>query len=95
MGLVQLSPNFNHHSKCEKLAITHLSFVDDVLLFSRGDQVSIELILSTFKKKSESTSLIVNPKKCKFVCGGMDDSIVHRIQTIIYFDLGKLHIDNT
>ncbi|XP_058749384.1 uncharacterized protein LOC131622375 [Vicia villosa] len=92
MVLVQLNSNFNHHSKCEKLSITHLSFADDILLFSRGDQVSIELILFTFKQFSESTGIIVNPLKCKLFCGGMDDSTIHRIQTITAFDLGQLPI---
>lgn len=30
-------PNFNHHAKCEKIKITHLMFVGDLLMFSRGD----------------------------------------------------------
>lgn len=30
-------PDFNFHSKCEKLGIINLSFADDLLLFSRGD----------------------------------------------------------
>ncbi|KAL0286498.1 UNVERIFIED_CONTAM: hypothetical protein Sangu_2730000 [Sesamum angustifolium] len=35
--------DFNFHSKCEKLKITHLLFVDDLMMFSRGDLSSVHL----------------------------------------------------
>ncbi|XP_059285894.1 uncharacterized protein LOC132039428 [Lycium ferocissimum] len=38
-GLNSLKNNsgFKHHPRCAKLGITHLSFVDDLILFARGD----------------------------------------------------------
>ena len=33
---MQQNPDFNHHSKCEKIGLTNLTFADDVLLFYRG-----------------------------------------------------------
>ena len=42
------NPNFNHHAKCEKFHITNLSFAYDLLLFSRGDYVSNNLMMEAF-----------------------------------------------
>lgn len=39
MYKMQTNPNFNHHAKCEKLNLTNLIFVDDLLLFFRGDMI--------------------------------------------------------
>ena len=57
MVKMQRDPNFNHHSHCERLGITHLSFADDVLLHCRGDEKSIEMILKAFSFFSKSTGL--------------------------------------
>ena len=48
---MQKNPNFNHHAKCEKLSITNLAFADDLLLFSRGDPISVDLMVKAFKNK--------------------------------------------
>ncbi|XP_058761495.1 uncharacterized protein LOC131634890 [Vicia villosa] len=74
--LAKMSKNshFKYHSKCSKLNITHLSFADDVLLFCRGDQ-SIDIMLEAFNSFSESTGLIMNPKKCKAFFCGMDTEV--------------------
>ncbi|CAK8568554.1 unnamed protein product [Lathyrus sativus] len=45
MEKMQRDPNFNYHAKCEKLKITNLTFADDVLLFCRGDDISLQMIL--------------------------------------------------
>ena len=37
-----------YHPKCENLSFTHLSFADDILVFSDGNTRSIESILEVF-----------------------------------------------
>lgn len=39
------NPYCNHHVKCERLQITNLTFVEDVLLFAIGDCRSVELMI--------------------------------------------------
>lgn len=39
------NPNFNYHSKCEKLSLINMSFVDDFLLFARGDTAYVQLTM--------------------------------------------------
>lgn len=41
------NPNFNFHPKCERIGLTHLSFPDDIILFSRGDQQSVAILFDT------------------------------------------------
>lgn len=37
LNTLEGSWSFSHHPRCVKLAITHLCFADDLLLFARGD----------------------------------------------------------
>lgn len=67
--------DFNYHSKCEKLKIINLSFVDDFLLFARGYTRSIELFMKSFNTFSMSTGLSVNLDKCKIYFGNVVDHI--------------------
>jgi hypothetical protein len=62
-------PDFNFHSKCEKLEIIHLSFADDLLIFTRGDAKSVDLVMAKLQDFSLSTGLVVNPSKCKVYYG--------------------------
>lgn len=78
-------PNFNFHSKCKKLHIINLSFADDLMLFIRGDVISVELEMNTFNDLSKSTGLIVNLTKCKAYFGGMEDDIKETIKDLISF----------
>ncbi|XP_019257754.1 PREDICTED: uncharacterized protein LOC109235968 [Nicotiana attenuata] len=38
------NPNFNYHPKCATMNIVQLSFADDLLLFCRGDTISVQLL---------------------------------------------------
>lgn len=67
-------PNFNYHSKCKKLNIINLSFADDLLLFTRGNNNFIELVMRTFDEFYRSIWLKVNPSKCIVNFGGVDES---------------------
>lgn len=62
---LKVIPNFNFHSKCEKVGIIEISFFDDLLLFSRGDFVYVQLLMNKYDEFSKATGLIVNPAKCK------------------------------
>lgn len=46
---------FNFHSKCASLGLNHLIFVDDLLLFCKGDHSSIMLVLRALATFSAST----------------------------------------
>ncbi|KAI5445139.1 hypothetical protein KIW84_013408 [Lathyrus oleraceus] len=89
---MQKDHNFNHPSKCEKLALTNLTFVDTVLLFSRGDQKSVEMMLDAFKKFSESTGLIVKPVNFKIYCGGIYDITKGSLINMTRFEEGHLPV---
>ena len=41
---------FNFHPKCERIRLTHLIFVDDLLLFAMADHSSVTRIMEAFRK---------------------------------------------
>ncbi|XP_058732787.1 uncharacterized protein LOC131604359 [Vicia villosa] len=90
MGRMQTKPDFHHHAKCEKLNLTNLTFAYDVLLFCRGDERSVKMMLSTINQFSASTGLVVNSKKCKVYCGGLSDEDKHLIQAVTKFEEWQL-----
>ena len=87
---MQRNPDFNHHSKCEKLNITNLAFADDVLLFAIGDYRSVEMLMQTLNTFSETTGLVVNPSKCNIYFGGVDAPTKTDIMKLTGFKEGPL-----
>ncbi|XP_059285704.1 uncharacterized protein LOC132039181 [Lycium ferocissimum] len=75
---------FKHHPKCSKLKITHLSFADDLLLFSRGDPKAVGLIHDRFVLFTKTSGLQAKMAKSGAYFGGVDTSI----RTIILQQLG-------
>ncbi|CAK8569009.1 unnamed protein product [Lathyrus sativus] len=90
--LHQLSkvPDYNFHAKCEKLQIIDISFADDVLLFSRGDEKSVQLLFDQLQTFSQSTGLVVNPTKCRVYFGGVENETKHNILVATSFMEGNL-----
>ena len=60
---------FKYHPKRSKLAITHLCFADDLLLFSRGDLESIKMLQRCFSEFSQASGLQANLTKSSIYCG--------------------------
>jgi hypothetical protein len=83
-------PDFNFHSKCEKLEIIHLSFADDLLIFTRGDAKSVDLVMAKLQDFSLSTGLVVNPSKCKVYYGGVEEHVKVCIRQSTSFADGSL-----
>lgn len=82
--------NFNFHSKCEKLNIVNLSFADDSLLFAIKDIRYVKLVMQAFNSFSKSTSLTMNPSKCKTYFGNVEDNVKLEILNITGFVEGHL-----
>ncbi|XP_058764404.1 uncharacterized protein LOC131637850 [Vicia villosa] len=87
---MQLNPNYKHHAKCKKLELTHLTFADDILLFSRGDIGSVSLMYQTVQVFSDSTGLVVNPLKCQVYMGAIEETTKQQIIQVNGFKEGKL-----
>ncbi|CAK8530499.1 unnamed protein product [Lathyrus sativus] len=86
---MQRNPKFNHHAKCERLQITHLTFADDLLLFSRGDYVSVEILYLTLNKFLDSTGLKINPSKSRMYFGNVSATVKCDILQLTSYNEGS------
>ncbi|KAH6786951.1 hypothetical protein C2S52_006503 [Perilla frutescens var. hirtella] len=49
--------DFNYHTRCKKLKITHLAFADDLMLFTRGYYRSVQIMMDTLKEFEHASGL--------------------------------------
>lgn len=85
---MQLNHNFNHHSSCAKLAITHLTFANDILLFSRGERRYVDMLMQTMS--TFYIGLVVNPTKCNAYFGTVEVEVKQDILDSTGFNEGQL-----
>ncbi|XP_058776509.1 uncharacterized protein LOC131650795 [Vicia villosa] len=83
-------PNFKYHAKCVKLHITNICFADDLILFARGDENSVQIMMQELHNFSDATGLMANPANYKVYCGGMHTSEIHKILQITRCSVGTL-----
>lgn len=62
---------FNYHPRCDKLGITHIYFVDDMLMFSKADEVSIKLLFNVFQHFYEVSGLYAKTEKSSMYIAGV------------------------
>lgn len=67
------SPDFNFHPKCKPLGITHIAYADDLLLLSRGDVGSVNILVRCLKEFGETAGLKVNVFKSSMFLAGVSD----------------------
>ncbi|XP_009801279.1 uncharacterized protein [Nicotiana sylvestris] len=82
--------DFNFHLRCDKLNIIQLGFADDVLLFCRGDTISIQMIFNCFMEFSKAFVLKANTTKSSIYFGGVPQDIQQSIVQVIGFSMGEL-----
>lgn len=90
LGQLKDMPDYNYHPKCEKLRIINLSFADDLLLFSRGDYISIQMVLGKLETVLASTGLSVNKAKCRIFTCGIESDEEEKILEVAGFEKGSL-----
>lgn len=77
---------FKHHPKRAKLNLTHLIYADDLLLFARGDLLSVQALHGAFQQFSSAFGLKANlDKSCAYFDGVkkqvQDDILQHLVFT--------------
>ena len=60
------NPDFRYQHNMSKLALNHLCFADDLLLFCKGDQSSVQCLLNTLSLFTQFSGLNVNLTKSHF-----------------------------
>ncbi|XP_075106880.1 uncharacterized protein LOC142179890 [Nicotiana tabacum] len=89
---LQRNSDYNFHPKCAKMQIIQLSFVDDLLIFSRGDMRSIRLLMDCFNEFSRCSGMIANKDKSFIYIGGVSREMQEEILAVSEFAKGELSI---
>lgn len=84
---------FQYHTKCESSQLNHLCFVDDVLLFRRGDFHSVLLMLRVLKSFSHSSGLYTNVDKSNIFNANMEESCLEDLCELTGYKKGHFHSD--
>ncbi|XP_055831091.1 uncharacterized protein LOC129900187 [Solanum dulcamara] len=81
---------FKHHPKCQKLDITYLSFVDDLLMFVKGDLASVSLLHEKFAIFTAASRLQANLTRSAIYYGGVESNTKSLIQNVVGSTQGAL-----
>lgn len=84
--------SFKFHYQAKSLSISHLIFADDVMLFSHGDQSSIDLLLEGVNKFAAISGLYTNRAKSSCFFSNVDPAICDHVIDSSGFQLGTLPI---
>ncbi|KAK4400029.1 hypothetical protein Sango_1109000 [Sesamum angolense] len=84
--------DFNFHPKCEKLKITHLLFVDDLMLFSRGDLPSIRILMECLQEFRDVSGLAVNTAKSNIFTAGIQNDTLDEALAMTDFARGHMPV---
>jgi len=90
--LMQLKENseFRYHPRCKRLHLMHICFVDDLLLFSRGDVGSVTQLFEAFNLFSAASGLKANQSKSSIYFGGVALNVQEAILTKFGLTKGEL-----
>ncbi|XP_010523549.1 PREDICTED: uncharacterized protein LOC104801863 [Tarenaya hassleriana] len=80
------------HDKCENPLIIHLSFADDIMIFSHGERSSLREIRSIMKTFSEISGLHINLEKSELYLAGMTEGEKRTISSNLGIGLGCLPV---
>lgn len=83
---------FKFHPKCAKMCITHLAFADDLILFSRGDEESVSVLINTLNPFGDVSGLHINPQNSKICVAGISQFECSVLQNITNFALGEFPV---
>ncbi|XP_013601599.1 PREDICTED: uncharacterized protein LOC106309068 [Brassica oleracea var. oleracea] len=83
---------FGYHPYCQDLKLTHLSFADDLLIFSDSRRSSVDGILEIFKSFAEASGLHISMEKSTLYLAGLNDTDKQEILSHYTFSNGDLPV---
>ncbi|XP_074283602.1 uncharacterized protein LOC141608142 [Silene latifolia] len=81
---------FKFHRKCAQIKLCHLMFADDLLLFCKGDKLSIMTMIRAFGTFSQTSGLKLSPGKSSAYFNGMKQNDKDEILAVSGFREGEL-----
>ena len=67
--------DFQFHPKCKKINLTHLCFADDMFLFARGTNSSVQIIMDELNKFERFSGLQVNRQKSAIFLARVNEDV--------------------
>ncbi|XP_070020899.1 uncharacterized protein [Nicotiana sylvestris] len=67
-------PDFLFHPICKTLKLTHLIFVDDLMIYCKGNLPSVARVVEALNHFSEVSGLVANLDKSSMFIAGVDDA---------------------
>lgn len=86
------NPDFNYHPKYGKIELTHLAFADDIVLFSRGDYESVNVLTKYLQRFALASGLELNLNKSKLFPAGVSDTELSMLQQATGFSFGDFPV---
>ena len=83
---------FDYHPKCKRIGLTHLCFVNDLMIFTKGNLHSIMGIQNILKLFYSYFGLQLNAAKSELFSSGIKRDLVDEIQRVTGFKHGVLPV---
>ena len=83
---------FDYHPQCREVRLTHLSFADDILVFSDGSLSSLQGILEVLEKFTNISGLHINASKSSVFASGKNVSTMLEESVRIGIKVGSVPV---
>ena len=87
-----LYPRFDFHPKCKGINLSHICFADDISIFAKGNETSVEVIMDEMAKFETFSGMQVNKQKSAVFLAGVNDNVKATILNMTRFSMGRLPV---
>ncbi|XP_062088587.1 uncharacterized protein LOC133795153 [Humulus lupulus] len=81
--------DFKFHPRCRRLKLVSLCFADDLVIFCKGNNASVQIIQQCFKDFSAASGLTANLEKSRVYFGGLTETETKIILKDLHFAEGE------
>lgn len=85
-------PDYAFHQMCKQVQLSHLIFVDDLMIFCKANTKSIKRVMEALAHFSDVSGLVANMEKSSIFMAGIDDQIRGQLLDITGFTQGTFPI---